>query len=345
MDRETVISHFLEPRNVLLIHIIVGLVLAIAILPEPPFTGYNDPANIVRRATAVAQGTSPFAYPDPPLRYLPISAFIILTSPLDISPSWITLMFTILVEFVVMPITYYLMLKDWISGFKLSITMYISAMLIFNTYPWANTALQMSSWMYAYPLPFVFLSFNYANRRDSKANIIAGILLGIVAMFQFFIAAVAAITVALIRWQSPRSVVRIAIASIVTSSPLLIYFINYSSYFINASTQRAVGSPSISILENITIVTFVVILIVIIYLYNKHPTILSYFEVPYPIIVYFVVTVGGTVIFSLLDSHWMRVIMSYMSKFSIYPVVAITFIGIYRISKNQTVRNKLGRFL
>lgn len=321
-------------RNALIIHILVTLGIALLIMPEPPFSG--DPANIVRRATAISQGAFPLIYPDPPLRYPPISALIYIFSPLDISPSWITLIFTIVVEFVIVPVTFYLMLKEWLSETALVLSLYISAFFMYITYPWANTALQMSFWMYAYPLPFVFLSFRHANRETPRDNILAGVALGIVALHQFFIAGVAALAIAIMRWKSSRSVIRIAITSILTSSPLIFYFNRHYQYFVGSSVERAGGDITISILEILAVILFTIVGPVTIAVWYRYPRVRSHFNIPYHLVVYAVLTVGGTIAFSVLDSQWVRVTLSYVSKYSIYPMIGLLLTGIIRYMSSET---------
>jgi hypothetical protein len=310
---------FSAPRVALTIHIILTLIVAITIAPDlPHFTG--DPANIVRRSVQVSEGVSPLAFPDPPLRYPPISVLILLLSPLEVSPALITLTFTLAVEFVAIPVAFWAMLKEWLQKRAVATSIYVGAMLMFSTYPWPNTALEMSFWMYAYPVPFVFFAFRHATRGTIRDDVLSGIALGIAALLQFFVAGFAAVVVALMRCRSPKSVGRIALVSMITSTPLGPYFLRYFDYILNYGSERAALSLSLSALETLALVFIVTGIGLLFVIWRVFPESKRVLSTPFPLAVFGSLAIGGTIIAAVFDGPWLRVVLSYISKFAIYGV-------------------------
>lgn len=242
----------LTPRQRTLLHgsavmvaMLAGLVPAIQfVMSNSPLLGSGvmphggDAVNIVQRATAISHGTSPTTWPDPPLRYLPMSVLIIVLRPL-FSPPQIVIGYTLTMEFIAIPIALALLVRRWDSRAVVP-TMLIYAVVSQTIGQGGGvTMLTAGYWMYAYAIPPFLLAIRSASTPQSWRR--AGVWLGVTAMLQLIIGAIGALIVAVtyaLR-QEWSLLTKTAVTSMVTALPLVPIGLVHYHYWLSSGGKRA----------------------------------------------------------------------------------------------------------
>lgn len=209
-----------------------------------------DPVNIVRRSRLIAHGASPLDWPDPPLRYLPISALILVGELIGISATITTTVYSGFFEFVVVPAVVYFVTSRWFSQISGVCALYLLAGMNYLTYPHSSPIWwQTGFWMYAYTLPSMLLSFYFAEKINKMQRyvIYTGVLLGVTAMLEIFMAGVAAVIVA-ITLSYKRKIKELFVVgglSMIIASPMALFYLEHSEYWLGEGGGRIAEAPSL----------------------------------------------------------------------------------------------------
>lgn len=334
------------PRFSLLLGIFSGTLVAIISIPTIEYTA--DIAIIVERSFLISQGVNPLRWPDPPLRYLPISLVMYILTPLDLSPEIIVTGYTIGTEFILIPIMMYRAIRAWWSkyagGWAVLIYGFFAPIILPDIIPNAtlvlvNTMYSGVFWMYAFAIPpmlFAWEQFSCEN------YILAGISLGIVALIELPMAAFAALTIAVagLITREYSGVAKAAVASIITSSPLIIFAIYHIDYWLEAGTSnklsnsdlfvngtQSIGGISVTPLEAKLTGTaiFVIFGLTFLLLYYKSDTFYRAVDRTPPIIKSQIIVLTSLefVLGIVLLSIWYHILIIYIFRFSIFSIFGI----------------------
>ncbi len=231
------------PRFALLAGILIGTATAIALLPVEYIA---DIANIIERSYLISQGASPLRWPDPPLRYLPISALMAVLVPAGLEPGTVVTAYMIAIEFVLIPVTLYRGVRAWYGAYAAGWAALLYGSLAFVLFPdvvpdaslvLINTMYSGVYWMYAFAIPPILFAWEQAGRGNYR---LAGVGLGLVALIELPMAAIAAIVVAVtgLLDGEVRDVLEAAAVSIVVSLPLVPFAVYHLDYWISSGAGR-----------------------------------------------------------------------------------------------------------
>ncbi len=231
------------PRTALIAGILMGTVVAISHLPIA-YTG--DIANIIERSYLISQGTSPLQWPDPPLRYLPISALMVVLQPIGLTPEEVTTAYMIMIEFVLIPITLFRAVSTWWSEHAAGWTVLLYGPLSFLLFPdvvpnaspvLVNTMFQSVFWMYAFAIPPILYAWQHAHQGQYNR---AGVGLGLTALIELPLAAFAALVVAVTYFASKdlRGLLHTGGVSVLVSLPLVPFGMQHLDYWLRTGSSR-----------------------------------------------------------------------------------------------------------
>lgn len=201
----------------------------------------GDISNIADRSWAIARGASPYSWRDPILRYPALSLLMLLTVPLGVSPVTVTMWFAIVVEFVALPLAFYLLGQKAVGDADAAalgvVALGVSTHLLM---PWrAATMWAIGDWYNAWAM----VPFLLALRATLKPRNVrwAGIWLAVTALNELVFAAVAAATVglSLMIEQEWRGLVEAAGTSMILSLPLVPSIVLYTGKWSAEGSSRA----------------------------------------------------------------------------------------------------------
>jgi|GEM_PF-7002794 len=200
------------------------------------YPGANDLTNIAEYSNQIAHGASVFTSADPVLRYPPVSLAILAGDVVGpFSKYVVTVGYGFIIEFLLIPIALYLAVR-WVAdevASSLSVVLLVFTMHAWFFLPLAATTFGTGNYQYAFAVPTAVLAIG-ATEWDSR-GLWTGALLGLTANIQTSLAALAAVTVAVVYLtnRNLRGTVIAAFVSVVVTIPT---FINYATSWTGGQT-------------------------------------------------------------------------------------------------------------
>ena len=335
------------PRSGLAVGILIGTLIALILTPSIEYWG--DISNIVDRAYLISQGASPLRWPDPPLRYLPISALMYVLVPLGVSPKIVATGYTIGIEFVLVPIMLFRAVRVWWNEYVAGWSTLLYGPLAFVIFPdiipnaspvLVNTMYLDVFWMYSFAIPPILFAWEQVGRRNYR---LAGIGLGIVALLELPMAALAALVVALTGLLSReyRGVAETALVSMVIALPLVPFAFYHLDYWLHTGASRtdvtryelfnggtqAIAGAEVTVLEakiaGIVIFGIGVGLLLIAY---RRSSVIRRFVQNLPPVVKSQLIVLGTLEFVLgvlFLALWYHILIAYIFRFTLFAILGL----------------------
>lgn len=286
----------------------------------------GDLDNLSMRSVELTHGASPLNYPVPPLRLLPLGAVMAVLHPLGVSPMHVTLLYSITVEFVLIPLVLYSTVRELAGRRAAAVSVLALAALTHVFPPWhENTAFIMGFPMYAYGIPPFLLAMKHSGETPNYRRI--GFYLGCVALIELVMAALAAAVIAatFLARREYRGLSIAAGTSMLVASPLLVYFWSWGELWFRMGSNRAVsGDLSLSLLEWGVLASGTLLLLVAVYLWQTAPRFRRIaLKVPDVVIGAVAVTWTATLTVAMIDAFWYKILFAYMAKYSLFPAVGV----------------------
>lgn len=298
---------------------------------------------IVDYSTQIAHGTNPLTIPDVPMRYIPISLLIVLTEPFGVQPFTSTVAVSLLVEFVIVPILLYAVLRkmDYRAAI-LGIGLY--AVTVHIVPPWAPTYWILGDWHWAMALPWFMAALHDVTSPVNYRR--AGAWLGMMALTEVLMAFFAALGIGLglLAARKWRPFVETAGASIIVGSPSFVWTYLYIDHWMSRGIQfQSWGGPWTPGLWALTITALLGTGLAIVVLRSWDDYRSWLLKTVHPSVLSSVVLLVGLTVGCLLVRAWFtRLMLGVMAKLTLYIIIPICLIGVYEcISDSDRELNSL----